>query len=202
MMQYYFEKRSGINCKNSFVAIDETEDFCITKNSIYSKSDRNSEIGVYSIKTQHREVSEWVQPLWRAENKGVVVLYCRNYTSNINLEFLLTVQYEKGISGNLSISASYLRYPNEKIEKSLAHAGETLYEFHQSDEGGRFINHEYLFRVAEVQNNIQIEENQYWVNIVELKNILSIHNMENIQLRNICSALIEQLNPNIFKHQL
>lgn len=47
--------------------------------------------------------------------------------------------------------------------------------------------------------DIKIAENQFWVNWKELKGILSMHNVPNIHLRNICSVIMDKLNPYTFK---
>jgi len=198
ILEYYLMKRSTIHCSDRYIPIDKSEHFCITDNSIYSKANPNSEIVLYSIGTKHREVSEWVQPLWKANDKGRVLLLCRNWDSDENLEILLTVKEERGVAGKYCVSPSLLTYPNENINKEYFNTGETIHEFYQNDEGGRFINHDYLFRVAQVDQHIELAENQFWVNFKELKNILCMHNVPNIHLRNICSVIIDRLNPNAF----
>lgn len=200
ILQYYTTKRLGINCIDRFVPLDKAESFRISNNAIYSNNEKDSEIGLYSVRTKHREVDAWIQPLWKAKDKGMVLLLCRHYNSEKDVEFLLSVKYEKGISGKLSISPSYLKYPNELVDDSRSNIGTTLFEFHQSDEGGRFINHQYHFRVAEVQSSISVDPNQFWVSTGELKKILSTPCMANIQLRNICSVLVKKMNPSVTKY--
>lgn len=201
ILQYYTKRRSAIHCSNAFVPIDKSESFCLTSNSIYAKNEPNSEIGLYSISTKHREVAHWIQPLWNSTHKGQVLLLCRNWDSDQDLEFLLTVKSERGVAGKLCISPTLLRYPNEEVNTNLFDLGNTLHAFYQSDEGGRFINHEYLFRVAEINEHIEIQENQFWVNFKELKHLLCMHNIPNIHLRNICSVLIDKLNPIAFRDE-
>jgi oxidase EvaA len=197
ILNYLNKSRLNINCEDRFISLKEADNIVVAKNTIYCKKDSGSEVGLYKIATKYREVGSWIQPLWSATERGLVTLLCRNYNSNEETEFLITVENEEGISGQHCISASYLRYPNEEIDSGLKQIGTTLKEFYQSDEGGRFINHEYLFRVAEVAQDFEIQKNQFWLKAWELKSILSISNLANIQLRNICSAVIYKLNPHL-----
>ncbi|MDF1697567.1 MAG: NDP-hexose 2,3-dehydratase family protein [Saprospiraceae bacterium] len=199
LMQYYIKHRMAVHCIHQFVPLEKSESIHMTKDSIYAKEDSNSEIVLYDVKTLHREVGQWIQPLWKGKEKGSVLLLCRNWDSPKDLDFLLTVKYERGVAGNYNICPTLLEYPNEDKDVVLFNSGAIKREFYQSDEGGRFIDHEYLFRVSEINEDIEIQENQFWVSIGELKTILSLHNMPSIQLRNICSVILDKLNPNTFE---
>lgn len=198
ILKHFLLKKDFIKCHNNFVQIDKSNKFRITNHGIFSKEEDALEIGMYKVKTKHREVNHWFQPLWGAKSKGLVLLLCRTDENKLDFEYLLSVKKEIGISGHYSIAPSYLIYPNEHVSSELNQVGQTLYKYTQSDEGGRFINHEYLFRIAEVHKDIPITEHQFWVSSEELKKILSMSNLASIQLRNICSVLIKNLNKKYF----
>jgi len=199
ILSYYLTKRATVKCTDRFIPIDNAKSICTTSNSIYTKTEAGSEIALYAIRTKHREVSEWVQPLWKGREKGKVLLWCRYWDSEEETEFLLKVKYERGVAGYYNICPTELVYPNEKDNyPGRWELGKVKHEFQQSDEGGRFIDHEYVFRIAEVDQNIAVDADQFWVGVQELKNILSMHNVASIQLRNICSAMMRKLNPHAF----
>lgn len=196
ILDYYLKKSKPVHFRYKFIPIDQSSAFSIGDHAIrINKNDQ--EIRLYHIETNYREVQQWIQPLWRAEKKGKAIMLC-SYLSGQRV-FLLTVEEDKGIASNFSISPSYLFYPEDAQGPELSDLPPPLIEFSQSDEGGRFINHTFQFQLIEVDNNIAIRENQFWVGIDELKRILSTSNLCNIQLRSICSLLIEQLNPLTFE---
>lgn len=199
ILNYFLKQSQTLHCNNRFIDISTSNDLFVTDAGI-SLRDSPQDIGFYEVKTNHREVQTWVQPLWRAEGKGRVILLCRDF--NDNPSFLLTVKHEAGTSSSLAISPTYLYYPDENLPQYLDDYTDVLIEFHQSDEGGRFINHEYLFQLIEVAGDQAIADNQFWVGIGELQKILSASNLANIQLRNICSVLINKLNPHTFRSLL
>jgi dTDP-4-dehydro-6-deoxy-alpha-D-glucopyranose 2,3-dehydratase len=198
-LNYFLIHRNSNQCHDRFVGIDKSESFTITSNEIYTRELDGLEVGMYEVKTRHREVHSWFQPLLGARTRGLGLLLCRAISEGAGYEYLITVKREIGVAGHFSVSPSVLIYPNEDVIPAVSQQGQTLYEFIQSDEGGRFIQHEYLFRVAAVDKNIPIAENQFWVSSIELKRILSLSNVANIQLRNVCSVLIKELNPATFR---
>lgn len=198
ILHYYLNQVQPINSNCRFIKLDNSENIVVTNDGV-RVLDSNQKIGLYNIQTKYREVNQWTQPLWKAKNKGSVVLLCRNFSEQP--EFLLTVKEEPGVANGLSISPSYLCYPDDEPDPHFSKMGSSLIKFWQSDEGGRFINHEYLFQVIEEKQEMPIKDNQFWVNVMELKKLLSTPNLCNIQLRNICSVIIDKLNPNTLGHK-
>ncbi len=196
ILEYYLKKSHSVNCRNKFIPIDQSSAFSIEDQAIRINKN-NQEIGLYQIETNHREVQGWTQPLWRAEGRGKAILLCSKLPGQ--RVFLLSIEEEKGTPSSFSISPSYLFYPEDTHTPEVNNLPPPFARFAQSDEGGRFINHEFEFQLIEVNNDFAIRENQFWVGIDELKRILSTSNLCNIQLRGLCSLLIEQLNPMIFE---
>lgn len=188
----YLLSKSFISQNSKFIPFNDSKNISVSNHKIHNKKDDDYEIGIYHVETNHREVKKWHQPLWSAKKRGLVQLFFK--VENGIKKYLLEVKKESGIYHNYSVSSSQLFYPNEDIPKNNDKIGETVYSFFQSDEGGRFINHEYLFRIAKVKEPFDTNENQFWVTIEELKSILRMSNTPNIQLRNICSLLINELN--------
>ena len=111
-------------------------------------------------------------------------------------EFLLSLKEESGISNGQTILPSYVLYPGEKPpQKPLFKEGHIVAEFLQSDEGGRFIQHENLYQLIQTSGKLPIEDYQYWVSAHTLKKLLSTSNIVSFQLRCIASLLLKVLNP-------
>ncbi|MCI4648289.1 NDP-hexose 2,3-dehydratase family protein [Phaeodactylibacter sp.] len=196
ILEYYLRKSQPVYCRNKFIPIDQSSAFSMEDQAIrINKNDQ--EVGLYQIETNHREVQRWTQPLWSAEGKGKAILLCSDLSGQ--RVFLLTVEEEKGTASSFSISTSFLFYPEDTHAPEIDSLPPPLARFAQSDEGGRFINHEFEFQLIEVDYGFPIRQNQFWVGIDELIRILSTSNLCNIQLRGICSLLIEQLNPLTFE---
>jgi oxidase EvaA len=196
ILEYYLKKSQPVHCRNKFIPVDQSSAFTIEDQAIRINKN-GQEVGLYQIETNHREVQRWTQPLWKAERRGKAILLCSNLSGQ--RVFLLTVEKEKGTPSSFSVSPSYLFYPEDTPGPEVKHLPPPFARFAQSDEGGRFINHEFEFQLIEVNNDFAIRENQFWVGIDELKRILSTSNLCNIQLRGICSLLIEPLNPLTFE---
>ncbi|MEL7425334.1 MAG: NDP-hexose 2,3-dehydratase family protein [Bacteroidota bacterium] len=192
LMQFFLKSVVTGKVIDRFVPIDRSPDFLVHEYGVSEKSQAVA-IDMYTVSTRHREVSEWVQPLWSAEKKGWVILYCRVVQGQ--QAFLLSVLEESGVAGKYTVGPSELIYPDESHSPNLPANSREICTFYQSDECGRFINHEYCFQVIEVPAEIPTQDHQFWVSPLELKQILTMSNLANIQLRSICSALVKEINP-------
>lgn len=112
---------------------------------------------------------------------------------------MLSLKEEFGISGRQTILPSRVVYPGEKFaDKMSTIEGIVVAEFLQSDEGGRFFQHESIYQLIQVIGEFVIEHDQYWVNAYTLKKLLSTSNLVSFQLRCISSLVLEMLNPSTF----
>ena len=154
---------------------------------------------MYNVSCTNREVKKWSQPLMCASNQGLVILLIRKV--NDEYQVLISIQSEFGISYEQVILPSFIIYPGEnKLDNPLSFDnGEIISEFIQSDEGGRFYQHESVYKVVLIDEEIKIESNQYWISANVLKNLLKSSNKASIQLRCIASSILDILNPNTFK---
>jgi len=196
IFQYFFEEKRITNSKHRILPIEELESWVKTEFGIKSLKDGMPSVHLYKTSCRFREVNTWVQPLMAAVSQGLVLLLIRK--NGLENEYLLSIIKETGIAGGVVISATYMAYPGEKIDNKYEELGKVRHLFSQSDEGGRFINHEMVYKVIEISKVINVEKNQYWVSGSSLKQVLSMSNMANIQLRTISSALIVDLNPMTF----
>lgn len=155
-------------------------------------------VSLYQISCTSREVNSWVQPLMKSHSQGLVVLFMRS--SGENMEFLVSLDSEYGITGEQSILPSIVIYPGESsTDKRPWIDGVVISEFVQSDEGGRFYQHESVYQLVQTTNNVATT-NQYWISIHTLKQLLKTSNSVSFQLRCIASLIVEKLNPLTFSN--
>jgi oxidase EvaA len=180
-----------------FIPIGELNNWELSDNGVDDVSNSGVSVSLYRISCTNREVRTWVQPLMRAADLGVVRLLVRNQGERS--EFLLSLKEESGVSNGQTILPSYVLYPGGKsTQKPLLVEGQILAEFLQSDEGGRFIEHENLYQLVQTKGEFPVEDYQYWVSAHTLKKLLSTSNMVSFQLRCIASLIVEMLNPSSF----
>ena len=162
---------------------------------------RNSGIWVDMYKTSctTREVSSWSQPLLCCLNKGLVVLLIRKI--NDQFSFLVSIQSEFGISGEITVLPSYVIYPGENHENksTLFEGGTLIAEMIQSEEGGRFYKNENIYQVILLENEIDLEPHHRWITIASFKSILKSSNRASFQIRCIASLVLDVINPHTFK---
>jgi oxidase EvaA len=159
-----------------FIPIGELNNWELSDNGVDDVSNSGVSVSLYRISCTNREVRTWVQPLMRAADLGVVRLLVRNQGERS--EFLLSLKEESGVSNGQTILPSYVLYPGGKsTQKPLLVEGQILAEFLQSDEGGRFIEHENLYQLVQTKGEFPVEDYQYWVSAHTLKKLLSTSNM-------------------------
>lgn len=147
---------------------------------------------LYKVICTNREVAQWIQPLFLCKGIGLVLLYQR--LKNGRPEFLLQKGKEFGVSGSTVYLPSEIVYPGENKQVSLL-KGEVLMDLLQSEEGGRFLENENRYQLIQVHEEVDLGDEYIWVNVSELKTLLSTSNMVSIQLRCIASLLLPSLNP-------
>jgi len=176
--------------------LNQLNNWEVTDAGILNKDNSDVSVKLFQTVCKTREVSQWVQPLMIGSGQGLVKLLMRQH--NGETEFLLSLQKEFGISGQQTITPTYLIYPGEKVKPEIMTNNNVVAEFFQSEEGGRFIAHESVYQLCLIEDEMLIQDNQYWVNAYTLKKLLSTSNNVSIQLRCISSLLIDIINPEAF----
>lgn len=150
------------------------------------------------IKIEGREVTEWDQPLLKAEGKALYGLFCtvteekkmflvkpRNEIGSFDsVEIGPTVQQEFTDSEFDNISKQFINKMNKKEG--------IIIDVMLSEEGGRFYHEQNRNVIIQVEcNDIYLEEKSeyHWVDFATLNSLVQINNTINIQLRNLLSLL-------------
>lgn len=180
-----------------FTPVTGLKNWKLLDEGIVDISNSGISVGFYQISCTNREVNTWVQPLMKSHSQGLVALLMRNHGDEV--EFLVSLDLEYGISGKQIVLPSYVIYPGEDLANKPAWiTGSILSEFVQSDEGGRFYQHESVYQLIQTPGNFTLENQQHWISIHTLKCLLKTSNMVSFQLRCIASLVIEKLNPLTF----
>jgi oxidase EvaA len=195
MMDSLLKKNIAGTSKLEIVPIDKLNKWKLTKTGIMDIANTGLAVDIYDINCANREINSWIQPLMKSDGKGSVILYTRMI--NDQVEVLLSVRSEIGISGRYSILPSFVSYPGEKSVNipSWVDESEELVSFIQSDEGGRFYRHESIYKLIQVMEDVEVMDDQFWVSLPFFKQLLKTSNLVSFQLRCISSVLLELINP-------
>ena len=192
----FFKIKSAFTHNWKLTPINNLNNWELNDYGVIDQCKSGISVSMYNITCNTREITTWSQPLMETKNQGFVSLFIRLIDGHF--EFLLTICEEFGLNEGIGIGPSFLTYPGYDKNQDDKINGKVIYEFNHSDEGGRFIRNDSIYRVYQVDKKYKINENQYWVNTYTLKKILSTSNMATIQLRCICSLLLKELNPLTF----
>ena len=206
---------SGKNM-GKLVPLSQLQSWELTDEGIVDKANTGVSANIYQVVSTTREVKTWVQPLLCTANRGAIALLVRqvgdNFTSNHSknlttdrqLEFLISYRSEFGISGEKVLLPSQIVYPgeNHQHQTTLCQEGKVLYEVIQSEEGGRFYQNENIYQIILVDSSFESGDEQSWVSVDTLKELLKTSNKVSIQLRCIASLVLENINPHTFAERL
>lgn len=159
--------------------------------------DKGSDVWVNMFATTciGREVKNWIQPLMCCSERGKIILMVKKVEPGY--EYLISLQSEFGISGEISLLPSYLIYQNDNHVADFNEPGGAtiIAEIIQSEEGGRFYQNEMIYQIMLVDDSLILESTQRWISEHELKSVLKSSCRVSIQLRIICSLILDKLNP-------
>lgn len=197
IMTKYFQSKTKPVHDWKVIPLNKITQWNVSPSGIEPSNNRDVSVLFYTTTCLTREVSSWVQPLMSAPGKGSVIVAYRE-TEN-GKEFLLSLISEEGISGQTIIGPTIQVYQEDDLfVKHEMMDGEVVSDFDQSDEGGRFMQHVSNYKLIKVDDDCPVESNQFWVSGAMLKALISTSNLTNIQLRDMCSVILDELNPNYF----
>lgn len=188
-MQALFEGKNSGSGGWRVIDLQSLRDWAINDYGIEDKAGRGIDLIMYKTACTTREVVSWTQPLLRAKNKGHVQLFVRESDCG-EPECLVTLAKESGICGNQTLLPSTVIYPGESTGPlELPADAVELASFDQSDEGGRFIQHESTYQLIRVKH-MEAAANQYWISLSLLRKLLATSNQAGFQLRCCASVLL------------
>ena len=179
--------------------ITKLKNWVYSEEGIYHNSDKYFEVIYTRINIENREVSSWCQPMIKAKEVGLCVLFTK--TINGKIHFLFQIKTE---CGNLDIaelgptiqtssSEQKISYqPEIKYQEELINnANSIVFESLQSEEGGRFFEEQNKNILLDVRNNFEnLYPNDFvWVSLDQVFLLIQFNNIFNIQARSILAGL-------------
>lgn len=169
--------------------VSEMRDWSVTNAGIEPRTNPNLvSTHLYHTSCGTREVKAWYQPMISAPSRGRVTLkvdagHC-----------LLQARREIGIEGGFVLTASEIINPGDPVPASDE---QVIASFIQSDEGGRFNQHETEYQLVKGDRSMPVAEGMKWVPMAALKQYLALSNVASFQLRCMASLLITEMNPTL-----
>ncbi len=194
-LQFRYQNQAMHSGHYEMVPLSKLEHWRCTDRGVEPEDSTGLGVMLYKVNSITREVKTWTQPLMKAGGTGRVLLYTRETASGP--EFLVSVIREPGITGQTVIGPSRLVYPGEEVPETETADGVVRREFWQCDEGGRFLQHDSLYQIIEVDPGFPTVDYEFWVSVGGLKHILASSNVAAFQLRCISSALLDVLHSDL-----
>ena len=144
-----------------------------------------------------REVSHWQQPLLTNCGDSTVVLYCQMRANE--LQFLLRISNEIGFKESCqwgpSVNSQVDAKSHPLLDPVIWQRGQVRAEVRQSDEGGRFFQSVVHYALIEMPSDIELpsDEQNCWVTLGQIKEILNRSSYTNNELRSVLSLVLRWL---------
>ncbi|UNO40762.1 NDP-hexose 2,3-dehydratase family protein [Streptomyces sp. MST-110588] len=144
----------------------------------------------------NREVPGWTQPLVEPAGPGVVAFLTRRV--NGVLHVLLHARPEAGCTDVLELAPTVQYQPCNhpgrppRFSREAAAGDRLVYDALQSEEGGRFMNAQNRYRIAELGegHELEVPEDFMWVTPRQMTGLLRHGYYLNVQARSLFAALL------------
>lgn len=145
-----------------------------------------------------REVTSWMQPLFKDEHVGLLAFICQEI--NGVLHFLVQAKVEPGnldiIELSPTVSCSNYEFVKTKsvrpflFDEALNSANNVMFDSLQSEEGGRFYMIQNRNMVVEISANVKVDLplNYTWMTLAQMKEFMR-YGLFNIEARSIISGI-------------
>ena len=183
-----------------FVPLHELDNWELNNSGVFCKNKADFEVKYYNIEIEGREVRKWEQPLFKAKNEALFVLFTRE--NNGVKEFLIAISPEIGCFDKVEFGPSlqimnYKEYNDYNdvlfalFNKYCADRKGIVTDVMLSEEGGRFYYEENRNLIIELDSSDvrDFGECYLWVTYSTLNRLIEANNVLNIQLRNLMSLL-------------
>lgn len=195
---YINDYKMFLEKKFEYIKLHEMENWTMSDYGIKCNIDYPFSVIYCDIELKGREVSNWFQPLFKAENKAIFGLFTtivdntRLFLINClpelgffdNIELGPTVQIESKSCNMSYIDDLFLKCYNSDKYKKIA-------DVILSEEGGRFYHEENNNIIIEIPFDLikDLPKEYFWTNYKTLNLLTQVNNCLNIQLRNLLSLL-------------
>jgi len=152
-----------------------------------------------SIETNWGENSNWTQPIIDQREIGILGIICKPIDGV--LHFLMQAKLEPGninhvqISPTLQATMSNITQKHEGAKPSYVeyfqniNNSELILDQLQSEQGGRFFKKRNRNIIIKITDDIEVKENFIWMTLGQIKNLLKIDNLINMDSRSIIACI-------------
>jgi len=182
--------------KNHFkvakTGISKLENWIFTENGIISKNNIHHSIQFYHIEINDREIPTWGQPLITKESLELIVLFC--FVEEGEMKFVFKERPEIGFSNFIQLAPT-IQFDFLEGNNNSSVNGKCLFEFYQSEEGGRFFKNVSRYSIYEIEKS-EIENMPDSFKILDLHQICQLLKIEGIfsnEARSIITGIIKLL---------
>lgn len=151
------------------------------------------------VKTNFYEISMWDQPIINQPEIGILGIIIKKF--NGALYFLMQIKCEPG---NINIAqiaptvqATFSNYTQVHKGKKTLFLDyffdpkiKTISDRLQSEQGARFFRKRNRNIIIEVESDLEIPDNYIWLTLYEIKQLLKIDNLVNMEARSILSSIV------------
>nr|AXL05594.1 NDP-hexose 2,3-dehydratase [uncultured bacterium] len=152
-----------------------------------------------SVRTDHREVAHWTQPIIRQPETGILGILVKEF--NGVLHCLMQAKMEPGNVNLIQLSptlqatrSNYMRVHHGKPIPYLEYftspwRGRVLVDVLQSEQGAWFLHKRNRNMVIEVTGDIPVLDDFCWLTLAQLHELLHVDNLVNMDSRTVLSGI-------------
>lgn len=182
--------------KTSF---EKLEHWILDSNNIRHSSGKFFSIDGIRINTNWGEVKTWDQPIINQREVGYLGFIVKEF--NGVLHFLVQAKIEPGNVNNVQLSptlqatrSNYTKVHKGKAPSYLdyfknATVDQIMFDQLQSEQGARFLKKRNRNIIIKVDEDIKQEENYIWLTLNQLKDLMSLDNVVNMDSRTVISCI-------------
>jgi oxidase EvaA len=201
ILMWISEKKKKANFVSKEVPLNELNkwSFDNLSGNLLHKSGGFFSVAGVSIETNWGENSEWTQPIIDQREIGILGIICKPIGGV--LHFLMQAKLEPGninqvqISPTLQATMSNITQKHEGAKPSYLeyfqniNAADVILDQLQSEQGGRFFKKRNRNIIIKVTDDIEVKENFIWMTLGQIKNLLKIDNIINMDSRSVIACI-------------
>lgn len=200
IVKWLDSRNSAYSNEVKIVPLSELDKWSIANGKISHESGHFFMIEGLEIQTNYGSISKWDQPIINQPEMGLLGIISR--LNSGTREYLMQAKMEPGNINTTQISPTVQA---TKSNYTRVHKGDknpfidyfiglgkpkVLVDRIQYEHGGRFLYKVNRNMIVEIDDDVEINEDFYWINDEEMHRLLSIDNMVNMDSRSVLSCYL------------
>lgn len=199
VLSWFTEIKTRSEIAADLVPLREIERWDRSEMEIAHEEGKYFRVVAVSARAHNREVPGWTQPLLAPCELGVIAFVVRRFQGVLHL--LIRAGLEPGYLDVVELGPTvqctpenYRDVPAHARPPFLdlvltAHPDEFRYSAIQSEEGGRFLGARNRYLILEVEDDLLVPREYYWVTVHQLTGLLGHSQYLNVQARSLIACL-------------